>query len=108
LPLVNVKLIEGVFDADWGIGGTPLSTADVKALAPARVSAEQRVTERRPGPAERGRPPAVPGPRLLHDAADDGPADPAARPAACGRVRISVRGGERQSRADRVSRITSA
>ena len=69
MPLVNVKLIEGVFDAeqkqrivrdlteamvaiegenmrpvtwviveevqsgDWGIGGNPLSTADVKALA---------------------------------------------------------------------------
>jgi 4-oxalocrotonate tautomerase len=69
MPLVNVKLIEGVFDAeqkrrivrdlteamvaiegenmrqvtwviveevrggDWGIGGKPLSTADVKALA---------------------------------------------------------------------------
>jgi 4-oxalocrotonate tautomerase len=69
MPLVNVKLIEGVFDAEqkqrivrdltkamveiegenmrpvtwviveevtsgeWGIGGNPLSTADVKALA---------------------------------------------------------------------------
>ena len=69
MPLVNVKLIEGVFDAEqkqrivrdlteamveiegenmrpvtwviveevtsgeWGIGGKPLSTADVKALA---------------------------------------------------------------------------
>ncbi len=69
MPLVNVKLIEGVFDAeqkremiekltdtmveiegenmrsvtwvvveevgsgDWGIGGTPLTTEDVKALA---------------------------------------------------------------------------
>jgi len=69
MPLVNVKLIEGVFDAeqkqrivrdlteamveiegenmrpvtwvvveevasgDWGIGGTPVHTADVKALA---------------------------------------------------------------------------
>ncbi len=69
MPLVNVKLIEGVFDTeqkqrivrdlteamvgiegenmrqvtwviveevgsgDWGIGGNPLSTADVKALA---------------------------------------------------------------------------
>lgn len=69
MPLINVKLIEGVFDSDkkreiveklteamvsiegenmrsvtwcvveevasgdWGIGGTPLTTADVKALA---------------------------------------------------------------------------
>ena len=69
MPLVNVKLIEGVFDAEqkqrivrdlteamveiegenmrpvtwvifeevtsgeWGVGGNPLSTADVKALA---------------------------------------------------------------------------
>ena len=69
MPLINVKLIEGVFDAaqkreivdklteamvsiegenmrpvtwcvveevasgDWGIGGKPLTTADVKALA---------------------------------------------------------------------------
>ena len=69
MPLINVKLIEGVFDArqkqqivrtltdamvsiegenmrqvtwcvveevasgDWGIGGQPLTTADVKALA---------------------------------------------------------------------------
>ncbi|MGI9157078.1 MAG: tautomerase family protein [Marmoricola sp.] len=69
MPLINVKLIEGVFDADqkreivtrltdamveiegenmrpvtwvvveevasgqWGIGGNPLTTADVKALA---------------------------------------------------------------------------
>ena len=69
MPLINVKLIEGVFTAtqkqdmirkltdamvsiegesmrsvtwvvveevksgDWGIGGTPLSTADVKAMA---------------------------------------------------------------------------
>ena len=69
MPLVNVKLVEGVFDAEqkqrivrdlteamveiegenmrpvtwviveevtsgeWGIGGNPLSTADVKALA---------------------------------------------------------------------------
>ena len=69
MPLINVKLIEGVFDAgqkgeivtrltdamvaiegenmravtwvvveevasgEWGIGGTPMTTADVKALA---------------------------------------------------------------------------
>ena len=69
MPLVNVKLVEGVFDTaqkqriirelteamvaiegenmrpitwvlveelksgDWGVGGSPLSTADVKALA---------------------------------------------------------------------------
>ncbi len=38
-PFVNVKLIGGVFDAtqkrsgDWGIGGNPLTTADVKNLA---------------------------------------------------------------------------
>ena len=46
MPLVNVKLIEGVFtesqkkemvedvkSGDWGIGVEPLTTADVKALA---------------------------------------------------------------------------
>jgi 4-oxalocrotonate tautomerase len=54
MPLVNVKVIEGVFtpsqkqemvrkltwvvveevkSGDWGIGGKPLSTGDVKSLA---------------------------------------------------------------------------
>ena len=46
MPLVNVKLIEGVNmrpvtwviveevrSGDWGIAGNPLTTADVKALA---------------------------------------------------------------------------
>ena len=39
MPFVNVKLIGGVFEAtqkrsgDWGIGGNPLTTADVKNLA---------------------------------------------------------------------------
>jgi 4-oxalocrotonate tautomerase len=75
MPLINVKLIEGVFDAsqkreivekltdamvaiegenmrpvtwcvveevrsgDWGIAGTPLTTADVKALAAGQPAA---------------------------------------------------------------------
>ena len=46
MPLINVKLIEGVNmrpvtwviveevrSGDWGIAGSPLTTADVKALA---------------------------------------------------------------------------
>jgi len=40
MPLVNVKLIEGVFSdeqkneiVDWGIGGQALTTDHVKALA---------------------------------------------------------------------------
>ena len=44
MPFVNVKVIEGVFSAtqkqasgDWGIGGTPMHTADVKALAAGSV-----------------------------------------------------------------------
>lgn len=42
MPLIQVKVIEGAFsdvvieevkNIGWGIGGTPLTTADVKALA---------------------------------------------------------------------------
>jgi len=39
MPLINVELIEDVVEqvasGDWGIGGKPLSTEDVKALAAA-------------------------------------------------------------------------
>jgi 4-oxalocrotonate tautomerase len=50
MPFVNVKLIEGVFDAvtwvvveevrsgDWGIGGKALATEDVQALAAGTVA----------------------------------------------------------------------
>jgi 4-oxalocrotonate tautomerase len=39
---VTLVLVEEVKSGDWGIGGKPLSTADVKALAAGKAAAQAR------------------------------------------------------------------